>query len=670
MPVALNPTEARLPESEFLSGMGLSDLDFGYTYPKGLSLKPGSEFHEKLREKIWARLWDSRRAISPRYESWREIDATLKAYTIPKDRTKHLKAPHSAPVPINRVNTTDDPLEKIVMPVTFANMETLLTYMASAFLQDPVFTYEGTGPEDAYGAFLLTQHIAHQCYKSKVGLALHTQWRDAFTYGFGIVAPMWHRQWGTRIKAQEQGFFSPLRNLFTVTNRKRSTEKAVLWEGNELVNIDPYRYFPDPATSVHEPQKAEYHGWLDESNYMELLHDEKDPDSFFFNVRYLRHLKHTRSSFAEIFREGRDDTFFLRDTSGHNQPVDLIFMYITIIPEEWDLGSGKNPEKWFFVIGGDQVILAAQPLGLHHDMYPLAIAAPDYDGYSPFPTSRLEITMGLQRIVDFLYSSHIANVRKAINDMIVVDPSIINIYDLNTSKPGKIIRTRRSSWGRGGVDAAIKQLKIEDITANHVTDFAFLDQFMKRVLGADDNLAGIIPQRSGERISASEAQGARTSGLARLERLAKIISMQSMQDVAYQFAVNTQQFADKERYLRFLGDWPQQLSETFGVQPDGDRVLTDPMDMLVDFDLKAIDGTIPGSENAQTWIDVLQVAAQSPEMLQTLNLPNIFLHIARHLGAKNISDFVNKAASASPVVAPDQQVSEEAQAGNLEPLQL
>ena len=653
MPVRLDPNNTG-QRREIVSTV--LEASYDYDYPRDLDLKPGSEFHEKLRSRIYERFHGSYRVMNQRYDEWQERDKTLKAYV---------------PVEKNALRDTrgeredDDPLERIIMPVTFSNLETLLTYMTSAFLLDPIFTYEGTGPEDTYGAFLLTQHVAHQTRRAKLGLNLHTWWRDAFCYGFGVMHPTWERIYGKRVVREESGFLDSIRNLFTVTDQRRKVEKGVLHEGAKVHNIDPYRYFPDPAVSIHETQDAEYHAWLDDDTLMNLLRRERDSEDFLFNVRYLKHLG-GGGHVISVFNSTREDELKATGkTVGTSNPIDVGFMFIDLIPEEWELGRGQYPEKWLFMVAADQVIIAAQPLNLHHGMLPVVTCAPDFDGYSTIPTSRLEITSDLQNITDFLFSAHIMNLRRAINDVIVVDPSMINYYDVINPRPGKVIRTRKSTWGRGGIDASIQQLRVNDVTQGHVSDAAFVMGFMQEVLGTTENLKGGIVRR-GERISATEISGARVSGLARLERIARIISMQGMDDLAYMLAYHTQQFANEEQYVKVLGEYPERVKATLMEEPDGERVLIDPMDMLIGVDVVSHDGTIPGSENAETWINILQVASQSPEIVANLNIPRLFMHIARHMGAKNPEDFVKKQPQAQ--VTPDDTVLREAEAGNIIPL--
>jgi hypothetical protein len=52
--------------------------DFDYTYPDDLKLKPGTDFHDKLRSMIWQRASEARNSLSKRFDSWREIDRTFR----------------------------------------------------------------------------------------------------------------------------------------------------------------------------------------------------------------------------------------------------------------------------------------------------------------------------------------------------------------------------------------------------------------------------------------------------------------------------------------------------------------------------------------------------------------------------------------------------------------
>ena len=61
--------------------------------------------------------------------------------------------------------------------------------------------------------------------------------------------------------------------------RKREVEEdAVLFEGNSLENIDAYSVLPDTNYPIYEVKKSEYFGWIDNSNLMGLLVEEKNDE--------------------------------------------------------------------------------------------------------------------------------------------------------------------------------------------------------------------------------------------------------------------------------------------------------------------------------------------------------------------------------------------------------
>ncbi|MFA6973078.1 MAG: hypothetical protein WC208_16995, partial [Gallionella sp.] len=229
----------------------------------------------------------------------------------------------------------------------------------------------------------------------------------------------------------------------------------------------------DPNVPVQETQKGEFVGWIDPTNYMKIMEHEQR-DKSYFNGKFLYGMRGSagKSQYNKVSSSGRDCTYnnsytYTGSSSGEaalsTSPIDQIYLYINLIPKEWKLGTSEYPEKWLFCVAADRYIRCAKPLGLDHNMFPLVTCSPDFDGYSMTPLSRLEMISGLQGTLDWLVNSHIANVRKSINDMLVVDPSLVNINDLLDPAPGKLIRMRRAAWGRG-VENAVKQLSVTDIT--------------------------------------------------------------------------------------------------------------------------------------------------------------------------------------------------------------
>ncbi len=631
--------------------------DLKYKYPSGLDLRPNSKLHETLRSRIWERARMSRNEISKRFPSWRETDKTLTTYIdlsqVKGDKEDELK-----------LKDPTKPLS-IVFPYSYSMLEALLTYLSMAFFQDPMFQYEGVEDDDTVGAMLMELVIRLHCIKNKVPLAIHTILRDALGYGVGIGIPEWHRQYGRKIV---KASVTTQSELGTETQSMNQFVPSLLFEGNALSNIDPYMWLPDPSVSSDNIQKGEFIGWVDRSNYMNLLSQENQPDSGMFNVRYLKGKNNKRSTLAldESDRQTKfgGSTDMHRAISGTISPVDIIHMYITLIPKEWKLSKSESPEKWYFELAGDDVIIACERADHNHGQYPMAVASPEYDGYSITPIGRMEVLYGLQHTLDFLFNSHVANVRKAINDMLVVDPYLVNINDLKDPQPGKLIRLRRPAWGRG-VDKVVQQLQVTDITRLNISDSAYITQWMDRISGADQSMQGALRMSGPERLTGAEFSGTRSSAVSRLQRLAMIIGMQFMQDVGTQFAVHTQQYMTQEAYVNVAGRYAEQLMKNFTNGKTRGRV--SPSDLAINYDLIVRDGSIPGGNFSQSWIELFKIIGTSPELMGQFDVTRIFTYIAQQLGAKNVEDFRRNVNNTQMVSMPDQQVAQQVQAGNFRP---
>jgi len=633
-------------------------VDFGktrhdYDYPEGLDLDPRSELHKKIKSRVHQRALEAGTIMSKRFPSWNEIDRILTTYIDLDEGEKIIKA-QDARKPVS-----------IVFPYSYAILETILGYMVAAFFQNPVFRYEGVSPEDVIGAIMLEKVVDLQCYRTKVPLALHTMFRDSLSYGMGVVVPSWTEHWGSKTVKRESGFMSAISGLFKNTGYDKVVEEAMLYEGNKLNNIDPYLCLPDPNISIHNVQDGEFFGWVERTNYLDLLSEERY-DEDLFNVRYVESVHNKQTSIFGEDKSERERKIGGRParTSATTRPVDIVNMYMKLIPKEWNLGPGEYPEKWFFSLAADDVVIRAKPLDLDHNMFPVAVSAPDFDGYSTTPVSRLEKLYGLQGTLDWLFNAHIRNVRKALNDMFVYDPYLINTNDLKNPGAGKLIRLRRPAWGRGVKDV-IQQLDVNDITRQNIADSAWIIEYMQKVGAADDAQMGSLRKGGPERLTKGEFQGTQQGAFSRLERIARIIGLQAMQDIGYMFGSHTQQLMSEERYVQYTGRWQQVLMDEFGtnLQNNRGRMKVTPFDILIDYDVKVRDGSVPGDNYSEVWLRMFDALGKYPELAEKFDIVRIFKHIARNSGAKNVDEFVRIK------TMPDAQVEQQAQAGNIVPLE-
>ena len=628
---------------------------FDYKYPNSLDLKPGSTQHSRLLSFIMDKAQESRRIMDARYNDFQVLDDLLRAYI---------------PVEVLDPGYKKRKTKKtVIVPAMFAALETMLSQMVVAFLDSPIMRYKGGGPEDIIGAIMLEKVIDRQAGRSKIGLNLHTLFRDALVYGFGVVTSAWEVRRGLKISVEEQDkFFSPVFELLGIPIekvRKKKKERGIVWEGNALYSIDPYMYLPDTSVPIDRPQEGSFVGWLARDNLMDLLSEEKAGDSGLFNVRYLKEGVPRTSTLFKDYRASKSGVDLDANEATHANPVDLMPFFIKLIPSSLGLGDSDYPEMWQFLVAGDSLIIQAERAEYPYDSdLPVAVCAPEYDGHSAVPISRLEIGYGMQSIIDFLFSSHMENVKRSINNNLLVDPSMVVMKDLKRPVPGGLIRLRRRAWGMD-VNRAVKQLAMTDITRGHLADAVFAMEIMNRGFGSNESMQGV--QRKGsERVTAEEVRGVKMGALVRIDRSVRVASLQCMNDLAVTFAKNTQENMTEEMWVDLTGRWEKELKREY---PDKERVLVNPMDIIVDHDIVAQDIGGLTQDDPNLWFQLTQMALTNPELVQRLDGVRIWMHWARIAGARNLQAFERNSEEAPTFQVEGQEgISKGVGEGNLIPI--
>lgn len=619
----------------------IGQRNYGYKYGAGLNLRPNSKQHRDLVDKILQRAALAKEEQNKRKDAWDRTDQILTTYVDMSSKEKALKTREPGkPV-------------KIVVPYSYAAMETILTYMTMAFLnQKPIFQYEAEGPEDVVPVKLLEILVGKQLEYYKGELGLYTWMRDGLAYGIGAAAPLWRKDFGWATVKQAIRAEGLDGNDEMVT--QETVEPRAIFEGTDLLSVGPRYLLLDPNVSSHRLQNGEFVGFVEETNQMDLLNLERNQPDTWFNCRYLYEAGTTSSVYTVT--EGRAQGDALR-------PTTLVHMFVSLIPNDWGIkshnGTGDYPERWLFTVADDWLIIRAEPLDSSHGKYPLVVNAPDFDGYSPYPMARIELIEGLQTALDWFLNSHIANVRKVINNQLVVDPSMVYLEDLKTSKEGGLIRLKPSIWGKNTKDA-LYQLQVQDVTRGHVADAGAIMDMMQKVSAATDGLMGIA-RKGGERVSAAEARSTASSAINRLEKLAQLISIMGLRDMGMFFATNTQDYMSREQKLRVMGNWPKELLKEYD---PGAQISVDPDQLQIPFDVVVRDGSLPidTAGVAEVWVQLYGMISQNQVLMQQFDMGRIFLHIARMLGARNAQDF-----QIQGQVMPNQMVKDQAQKGNLVP---
>ena len=97
--------------------------------------------------------------------------------------------------------------------------------------------------------------------------------------------------------------------------------------------------------------------------------------------------------------------------------------------------------------------------------------------------------------------------------------------------------------------------------------------------------------------------------------------------------------------------------------PEANKIKVSPFDILCDYDMMVRDGSIPGGNFSEAWIQLFDTIGRNPILADKIDTFRVFLHIARNMGAKNVHEFEK----VQSTVVPNEQVMNQVQKGNLVP---
>lgn len=611
-------------------------------------LRFGTKLHDAVRERCLAMRNFSRDKMRDRHERWRENEEAYMIYLPEKEKDRKRRELRDAGEP---QYTT------LKIPFDYAVLMSAHTYLTSVFLgRSPIVQYEGRNAQGEDGVLAVE---AIMDYQIRVGkhLPTHYIWlMDANKYGLGVLGKYWDEE-KIVVNREEEVEDTFLGVPLGTTKKQLRPETINGYQGNRTYNVRPWDFITDPRVTIQNYQEGEFCGRHTEIGWNRVV--KGAAVGRYFNIGAARMTRGTGGANRDRIAEHiRNYPFEMSEGNrfsdhAHLHGVELIELYVELIPREWQLSNSTYPEKWVFVIANEQVIIAAQPLGEYHNKYPFDLLEYEMDGYAMHKRGLLEIIGPLTDTMTWLMNTHFYNTRQALNNMFVVDPTKVVLKDLKDPSPGKIIRLKEEMYGQD-VRSAIWQFPVNDVTQTHVSDTQIISQLIQRVSGVNDQVMGLL--NSGGRKTATEVRTSSSFGVNRLKTIAEWFSVTGYADYAQHSLQTTQQRYDTEMKLRLAGD-------AF-LHSGAQRHLTvSPQDIQGFYDFVPVDGTLPVDRFAQVnmWGTLMQQFAAMPQVLQQFDIARIFAWVAQLGGLKNIHRF--RIQLEDPM-----QLAAAAQAGNVIPI--
>ena len=635
-------------------------------------LKYGGQFHADTLTRVLARLRMAKDAVQQRYDAWDQVDEQVRLYV-------NTGRGAARPDGTTMTDVSEFPFERgVVVPVSYAVLTVRLSQLMSILLnRSPLWEIEGRGPEDIATSKLMQMAIEYDMQQCSALLSLYTQMQDSEKYGLGVMYDVWETEegWVSRKPAANAQMVS---DLFKMSARSRSWD--TVREYNSWIPIDPYRAWFDPRVPKSQFQLGEFAGHRFNRSYLYLLERTIDNGGSYFNIEAL---PAKQAEFKDI--SPKRDTILtasneLRATSDEKDKGYYIIdhLQIRLIPKDWGLGTSKLPEIWWFTVANETVIIRAHSSSYEHNQFTYSVIESNYDSHALYNPGNIENISGLQRFMNWLLNSHFENIRKALNDVLVYAPSLIEESDLLNPGPARHVRLSAKGEemllnGMMQPGQFVQQLQVGDVTHPHLSAFQFMYEMVQLMMATNDPNSG-SPTK--EKKTLGEVNQMMMGSGKRIALSFRLYEAMGWQPLILRAMSNRQQFTSLEQFMRITGD-----AAADDVQATK-RVLVRPWDLQGNFDYIPRSATLPPdpSRQAMVWVQLMLGIGKFPQILQPgpdgrmLDVRKIFNEIARNMGIRNISQFYSEAPVMPPMgqnpmqVMPDEQVANGVQKGDLAPI--
>lgn len=602
----------------------------------------GSPLHQKIVAMLSTRIRYAERARNIQVVKWQEAEERALAYIPEQEMDAMRRADRTRGMP--RYTT-------IQLPYSYAMIMAAHTYMTSVFFsRSPVHQYAGRHGEAEDKVAALEALISYQVEVGQFLVPYYIWLYDAIKYGVGIIATYWDEDVVQFSQVSEQ--VDPLSGT---SKRIQEAIQIPGYEGNKLWNVCPFDFGWDPRYPPHRFQLGEFCWWRKVMGWNTML--RRRAQGYYMNT------EHITSKFApsQVINQGASALIrpevpgFILDAEdqGHPQAFYMYEVYVDLVQKEWGLGNSEYPEKWVFSISGDlSLIFGAQPLGAMHGQFPFSLMVPEVEGHGLWPRGLPQIIEPIQNTLDWLVNSHFYNVRAALNNQFVIDPSKVVVRDAEDGGPGFIYRVRPEAYGQD-IKTFFHQVPVMDVTRSHMaTDVPQMFDFGEKMTGINEQMFGSLAQAG--RKTATEVRTSTGFGVNRLKSMAEYLSAMAMSPHSQMLVQQSQQWYSGQQKMRIVGDLSQLAPDFAMVTPES---------IAGFYDFVPVDGTLPIDRMAMAnlWQQLMGQLRQIPPLMMQYDLAKIFAYVANLAGIRNINRFKLQ-------IRPDAALAQAADMGNIVPL--
>lgn len=570
-----------------------------------LAEKQQNQQLQDLRQKLYGLVDMSRSVMKDYYPRWDRNDQVYRG-------ERGMDADDRAAVKRNEPS-------KVFVPLTQSQCQTFVAYTTMMLTsKDFFFELGGTGVEDIRAAKLAQAVLQRDLVHNKFcGVLLPQFLTDVARFGLGIFKTQWRRETVPVYKMVPDPDFvqDPNAPAPVQPPMVEAYEEKTKYLGNQIEVMSPYRWFPDTRLPMTRYRDGEFCADEREYSFMELQKMERQ--GITAGVEDIPRLPDNN------YRDRR--TIYMNNTTQTNtnaafnplvSPKDAA-AYCIITEVEYRCNPSKlvigktaggqdiylNPKCDHDIIcliwiANDSRIIRIEESGYNHNEFLYDAAQFFNDQNRVINYGIAELIGPMQDVLDWLMNSRVTNVRKVMNNMLVVDPRNIEMQDLKDRNP--VLRLKSTVPEGMSIDSYVKQLNVQDVTVGHITDMSVVKNFSEDATGLSETLQG---QPAEGRRSAREMGNVIANSSARAVLPVKGLWEMALAPLGDKSLQNLQQGLDAQQLVNIVGiqRYVLESQPTMDplVQPAVQSFLPVDRSMLVGtYDFLIFDATLPSQRMA------------------------------------------------------------------------
>lgn len=448
---------------------------------------------------------------------------------------------------------------KVYVPLTHSQIQTFVSFAVMMLTQrDYFYELSGTGVEDEKPAKLAQAVLQHDLeHNAYTGVLLPQFLTDVARFGLGVFKTTWVRETCPVQKQVPDPKWQPDPNMpqQTAAPMIPSWQDQTKYLGNKVEVVSPYRWFPDTRLPITRYREGEFCADENEKSAGELK--KLEAQGLCTGLDFIPRIQDTAFSDRRFNVMARDQsntwdpTIAQTDTGRYVLLTEIQLRCNpskTLIDKNTPIDPTLDAEVILLVwIANDGRIIRIEDSGYDHNEFLFDASQFFNDQNRIINFGLAELLAPMQDILDWLMNSRVTNVRKSIQNFLIVDPRYVDMQDLKDRNP--VIRLKSTPDGMN-MDAMIKQLNVVDVTTGHLTDMANVGSMAKEATGIQENLLG---QYSEGRRSAREASNVNANGSARVQLPIKGIWQSALLPQGRKMLSNTQQGLDIPQLVSIVG---------------------------------------------------------------------------------------------------------------------